>query len=236
MPQTTQVQSLLDEAAFRLNLPAFGVGEFVTMADALRVLKGSCGRLAAFLSGAFASELFVRTDTLPVPADLGYVSLPEDFESLRTVHLLLNDTRYELRAGHPAGEATATGASEDPSTSGAWTATDLPSYWLEDMVLRFSRAPSSEMSIEVSYVGGLTFDDEDSFLVLGAGWDEFLINDLCEKVRVREQKDASEFVRMRAEAAQLILKSAAKRDRFAPMTVRDVRPRATRNMYWPSRR
>ena len=234
--RTVAVQDLLDECAFRLHVPAFGTGEFVTLEDALRVLRGACGRLSTLLGSVFGSELFVRDSAATVQAELDAASLPQDFSSLRTIHLSLNGTRYELQREHPAGEATSTGAAEVNTDPRAWTGYDLPRYWLEDQTIRFSFPPTEEMSLYLTYVGdGLTFVDEDSTLVLGAGWDEWLVNDVCEKVSVREQKDASEFVRMRSETTQLIMKAATKRDRSAPVVVRDVRPRAARGVWWQNR-
>lgn len=236
MPSTVQVQALLDEAAFRLHTPAFGTGEFISLADALRIMKGSCTRLSALLASAFGSELFARTDRLTVQAGLDLASLPQDFESLRTVHLDLNGTLYELRAAHPAGEAGYGGTSEVNTAAAAWTAHCVPGYWLEDQVIRFSSPPTEALEVVVSYVStGLSFADQTSYLVLGAGWDEWLVNDFCEKARVREQKDPSDFVRMRAETTQLIMNAAVKRDRFAPLQIRDVRPRRVSTSYWPGR-
>ncbi len=229
MPTTVQVQVLLDECAFRLHCPTFAAGEFVSLADALRILRGSCARLSSLLAGVAGSELFARTDSLTVQAGLGMASLPQDFETLRTVALNLNGTVYELRPAHPGGEAGSTGASVTPGASKTWTSCELPGYWLEDQIIRFSSAPAAASEVTVSYVAsGLTIVDEDSYLVLGAGWDEWLVNDFCEKVRVREQKDASDFRQMRAEATQLVLAGAVKRDRFGPLSIRDVRPRKPR--------
>ncbi len=231
MPTTVQVQALLDECAFRLHTPPFATGEFVTLADALRILRGSCGRLSALLAGVASSELFARTDALTVQAGLDLASLPQDFETLRAVTLAINGSVYELLPTHPGGTAGSTGAAVTPSAAVTWTPSTLPGYWLEDQIIRFSSASSATTEVVVSYVStGLTFADEDSYLVLGAGWDEWLVNDVCEKIRVREQKDSADFRQMRADATQLVLAGAVKRDRFGPLSIRDVRPRKPRWM------
>lgn len=236
MAQATLVSDLLAEAAFRLHLPDFDTGEFVTKAEALRILRGSCSRLATLLSSTFGSELFARTDTLTVQAGLDMASLPQDFELLRTVHLGLNGSLLELQPGHPAGDAGLGGFSEQDASSVTWTSCNLPRYWIEDQILRLSSSPSAAAELTVSYVAsGLTFVDETSVLMLGAGWDEWLVSDLCIKVRGREQKDASDFRQDRADATQLVMAAAVRRDRFAAQAVRDVRPRQVRNAYWPGR-
>lgn len=225
MPVTVPVSDILSECAFRLQVPAFAAGEFVTADDALRLLRFSCKRLSSLLTGLHGADLFVRTDTLNVQAELDVASLPEDSDTLRTVHWISGDRRIELRRVHPSGEAGYAGYADLDATARGWSEHCPPGYWVEDQVLRFEWAPATAQEVLVSYTGTLSFTDASSELVLGSGWDEWLVCDVCEKIRVREQKDPSDFIRQRADATALITQGATKRDRLTPLRVRDVRPR-----------
>jgi hypothetical protein len=222
MSTAVTAQEILDECAFRLHAPAFAAGEFVTLVDALRVLRSSLRRLSGMLASVSTGDLLARESTLTVPAGEASCTLPGDHEALRTVHWVSGSNRVELRRGHPAGKMDVDGVGVLDQTAATWVDSAPPTYWLEGDLIRFSVVPSDAQSVVITYTASLTIDDEDSVLLLGQGWEEWLVCDMCERIRGREQKDASDFRAAKAEAAAIINASVQKRDRFALHSVRDV--------------
>lgn len=218
MPVTVSAESVLEQVAFRLHLPPFASGEFVTPGQALSLLNASAQRLSGLMTRLYGDAFFASSVTLSTQADIDILSLPSDFHTLTSVHWIYSDTNddvIELERANPQDFGT---------TPVAWTTHGLPKYRLEGAgVLVFVPVPNAVYDVRIGYTSvGVQFEDaSDSFQGL-PGWDEWLICDMCQRIREREQKPADEFIRDRLELEAHMKEQASQRDRFGGVQVRDA--------------
>lgn len=218
MPVTINAQDVLDQVAFRLHLPAFASGEFVDATQALALLNSSAQRLSGLMTRLYGDQYFASSVTLSTQADIDILSLPSDFHTLTSVHWIYSDTNddvIELQRADPQ---------EFGVTSTAWTTHCLPRYRLEGAgVLVFVPVPNAMYDVRIGYTSvGVQFEDaSDSFQGL-MGWQEWLVTDMCQRIREREQKSADEFVRDRLELEAHMKEQASQRDRLGGVQVRDA--------------
>jgi hypothetical protein len=105
----------------------------------------------------------------------------------------------------------------------AWGNTYMPQYRLEGNTIRFAPPPSAVYTLRITYSTGLAISSlTDSVLAL-PGCDEWLVLDVCELIREREDKDASNFSARKMQIEADLKSQAMQRDRHGVTTVRDVR-------------
>jgi hypothetical protein len=218
MPVTINAQDVLDQVAFRLHLPAFGSGEFITPGDALALLNSSARRLSGLMSRLYGDDYFASAVTLSTQAEIDILSLPSDFHTLMSVHWLHSNATYG------AIELERADVREFGSSAVSWDTCSLPRYRLEGAsVLVFTPTPNAVYDVRIAYNSvGVQFEDaSDSFQGL-MGHDEWLICDMCQRIREREQKPADEFIRDRLELEGHMKEQASQRDRNATVQARDA--------------
>lgn len=215
-------QDVLDRVAFRLHLPAFAAGEFVSDSEGLMLVQDSVGRLSGLLTKLYSDSHFAETATLTTVADFDIVSLPSDFFTLRSVHWVYNDTAYELQ---PSNAAT-----YDPE-SRTWSTHCLPSYRVEANVLVLSPIPDASYTLRCAYTSHLVMEAITDSINGQPAWREWLVLDVCQRVRDREQKDASELISQRLELESQMKEQASQVDRYGSRQVRDVRGELNRSRY-----
>jgi hypothetical protein len=214
MSVAISVAEVFADVAFRLHLPAFASGEFVSDTEALRLFRGSLGRLSGLLTRLYGDDLFAETATVQTQAGFDSVSLPQDFHTLRSVHWVYNNEAHELSRARP---------SDVDSGSGGWSTHCMPQYALEAYTLRLYPTPQDAYVLRIGYTTTLTVANASATLYGNVGWQEWLTNDMCERIRMREQKPFAEFTQARMEAEMEIRDQATQRDRFAVMQARDTR-------------
>ena len=220
MSQTIEIAGVLDQVAFRLHLPAVGTGAFVTTASALLLAKSSVSRLGALLNRSFGDAYFAQTATLATQAELDLVSLPSGFKDLLSLHWV------DGTEAHLLERASVT---EYSATPVAWGNSVLPKYRVEGNVLVLTPPPLEVYSLRCAYTTGLGITALSDSIQGQAGWEEWLVLDICEQIRDREDKDASKFTFRKVGADGKggvqgeILSQASQRDRNGVTTVRDVR-------------
>ena len=214
MASSVQVADLASDIAFRLNLPTFGAGEFITEPQALRLIQQALGRLSGLLTRAYGDGLFTLERTLTTVPDFDLLSLPAGFGTLVSVHWVPANGDPVALARSDLGDLGWDGK--------AWTTAELPTYRIEGYTLRLFPAPSAAYKLVVRYTGGLTIDSLTDDFIGEPEWADFVVADVCAKIRQREQKPADEFLTERTISEQRILDQAAQRDRGGVSQVRDT--------------
>jgi hypothetical protein len=219
-----EIAEVLEQVAFRLHLPAFDTGEFVTSTSALALAKSSVSRLSALLTRLYGDRYFANEARLSVQTGVGLSSLPDKHLTLLGVHLIQSDKAYELRP--------TMGGSYSPLPV-AWGASVLPTYRLEGNVLTFTPINQNAEQIRVTYEKPLTISAVDEIIYGNPGWDEWLVLDICEQIRDREDKDASRFTQRKYVIEEQLKSQASQRDRNGLLQVVDARGANSR---WDIRR
>lgn len=223
------VSEVIEEARVRMNAPFFTSSTQITTTAALNLMKFSARRLSAKLRRAYGSDYFARTGTVTTQADLNSVSLPQDFTDLRQISWVrgANDSV-------PLDVASVDEFSAPGEDSQAWSGS--PRYRLLGNTIQLFPCPNAEYTLSLYYDTGIFVSATSDTMVIQPGWEEWLINDFCVKVRQSQNKEAGDFLRERAIAEEEILKEAAQRDRFRTHIVRDTWGDGdsvdTRSLYW----
>ncbi len=208
---------------FRLQLPTPAAGQFVTDADMLLLAKSSVSRLSALLIRLFSDDYFLLTSTLTTQAGIDIVSLPANFATLRSVWWVSADNKSHPLTRADISDYDPTAVAWESGSDLYWTGARLPRYRIEANVLVLTPIPNAVYNLRVSYTTGLFITALSDTIFGQIGWAEWLICDICQRIREREQKPADEFIRDRMEAEVNIQSQAANRDRFSACQVRDTR-------------
>jgi hypothetical protein len=223
------VSEVIEEARVRMNAPAFTASTQITTTAALNLLKFSARRLSSKLRRAYGSDYFTRTGTLTTQADLNSVSLPQDFTDLRQI-AWVRDSGPSI----PLEVASVDEFLTPGELSQAWAG--APKYRLQGNVVQFFPCPNAVYTLSLYYDTGIFVTAASDTMIIQPGWEEWLINDFCVKVRQSQNKEAGDFIRERAIAEEEILKEASQRDRFQNHTVRDTWGDGdyvdSRSLYW----
>lgn len=208
------IADVLTQVQFRLHLPAVGSGTFVTSGSALALAKSSVSRLGAMLNRSFGDNYFAQTATLSTQAGVDLVSLPASFKDLLSLHWVDGD-RAELLERAEITEY-------DPLPR-AWSrASGAPRYRLEGNVVVLTPPPSEVYTLRCAYTTGLSITSLADTIQANAGCDEWLVLDICEMIRDREDKDASRFTVRKMQIEADLRSQAVRRDRSGVSQVRDV--------------
>jgi hypothetical protein len=222
MSHSLTLQSVVDSAVIRLQIPTPAVGEFLTPAMCLDLIQSGCERLSGLVTRAFGDHYWQQTSTLATQAGLDLVSLPTDTMTISSVHWLVNNSAYPLSRAdvHEYDPRSQSGVS---LTIGAPPMACSRCTRLRPTLSVWFPVPNAVYSLRVAYTTGLFVTALTDTIPANLGWKEYLVNDFCEMVRQREDKDASNFTARRMEVQEQILDQAAQRDRFATYQVRDTR-------------
>lgn len=233
MATSISVQTdVIDQVRWRLHLPAFSSSSFVTTSDILALVKSSGRRLSGLLTRLYGDAFFAETATLTTVAGFDLVSLPSNFATLRSLHWIDGNNALELARANPGDydpEAVAWGSISDIGLTSA-----TPTYALEANVIRLTPTPAAAYTLRLGYTSGIFITAASDTIQGQIGWDEWMILDCCQRIREREQKNASEFIRDRLELEEQIKDQASQRDRYANVQVVDRRgiAKSRENRLW----
>jgi hypothetical protein len=171
-------------------------------------------RLSAMLTRLFGDSYFTETATLTTQAGLDLLSLPNNFAQLHSIHWMDGAQAYELWRAD---------VHDYEQTPRAWSTHEPPTYRIESSVIRLVPAPMAAHLVRISYTTGLFITSLTDSFPGQIGWDEWLILDVCEMIRDREDKDATRFTARKMEIERQIKDQATQRDRYSVTQVRDVR-------------
>jgi hypothetical protein len=141
------------------------------------------------------------------------VSLPANFKDLLSLHWVDGDKAVQLERAE---------VTEYTPLAKSWSPNQLPRYRIEGSVIVLTPPPAAVYSLRCAYSTGLSIATTADTIQGQAGWQEWLINDICAMIRLREDKDPGAYLALRGEAEAHILSQAAQRDRNGVTAVRDV--------------
>lgn len=214
MSVSVPASDIVDSAIFRLHQTAPATGEFLEPADLLRELNMGVKRLSAKLSRLWGDQHFLQSASLQTDPNQGQVSLPPSCTDLVKLYWVRGSENFPLKRAS-VHEQTPLGLSQ------AWD--QPPTYALQGSSISFFPTPSETYLLFAQYTTGLTLNSlDDSFSFPVSGCDEWMIADLCEVIRTRQEKPFGEFTQRKYEAEEIIKEHAAHRDRYAEYTVTDV--------------
>lgn len=215
------VSDLLSDAAFRLNMPAFAPGQFITDAQALRLIQNGARRLGDLLTDAFGAQYWQRTATLSTQTGLELLSLPTDFTALEALWWV--DANGHARRLHRAELEHWQPNPENWGGNGLWAWHGAePSFRLQDNAIVLAPVPNGVYTLRLEYVTGLLVAASSDIILGLPGWDEWLVLDLCEMISDRMEKDSSRFASRRMETEARLLSRANRRDLATPIQAKDV--------------
>lgn len=203
---------VLERVAFRLHLPTFASGNFVTDAQAVMLLKDACERLSALVLKAYGSNYFARQSSVNTQAGVDIVSLPTGLATIEGVYWLTGDRAVQLEHAYRLDEDLAPRAWDAPDLYAPGLST-APTYRVEGNVLVLRPVPNAVYSIRIDYQTTPTIASISDTIYGQAGWREWLVLDLCEVIADREDKDPSRFTARKAKVEADIKMQAADRDR-----------------------
>lgn len=212
MARSVSLTNITEDIRQRADLPTFSSTTFVTDTAVTRMINQSLQALYSLIMGAYGDGYFVKSAAMSASAATS--NLPTDF--LRMVSLVWLRGTDDIV---PVLEAEADDYAYAQYAARAW---DAPRYRLRHSTIVWLPSPSTTYSLNIEYVyapadlsaGGDTFDG-------GPGWDEWVALDVCRKIREREEKDASDFVRERARVEAMILSQSPYRQETQHKQVRD---------------
>lgn len=211
---TVLVSAIQERVRQICDLPTFTTNSPITSACILDFVKVAAELLAALVGEAASAELYFAAPTqLSTQAGVGFVSLPTGFTSL--VRLSWQRTSLEDIA---LDVASADFFEDWPN---GWSSV-VPRYRLIGETIQLFPTPTAVYTLNAYYSTGLSPTAASDQLVLRAGWDLWIALQTAMLVRVRQQKDASDFAVLLGKS-EADIRRQLKRDRFGVRRVRDVR-------------
>lgn len=231
-------QAILDKVAFRMHLPDFASGEFVTDAQALTLLQDACERLSGLLLEVFGAPHFSKQFTVATQAGVDVVSLPSGLARIEAVWWLAprgSDT-IEIRM-EPAYTV------DSDLTPRAWDRNlnlyrepwygQPPSYRVEGNALVLRPVPSEVYSLRVDYQDTPTIAALSDTIYGQAGWAEWMVLDVCEQISDREDKDPTRWTLRKQKIEADLRDQASNRDRGQRVQATNLRtPQLRRGWRW----
>jgi len=208
------VSEVIEEARFRVDANS-GASTYVNDAAMLRLVKFSARRLSAMIRREFGGDYFTSRTTLTTTPSSDTVALPGNFSDLRQIAWVRgsNDVVPMSRAGVDDWRASS-------ETATAWDA--APTYQIQSSNLLVFPKPNQAYTLSIYYDTGIYVTSTSDSIDAQPGWEEWLINDVCIRIRMREDLEFSSFEKERSIAAAEIKQQAAQRDRVGVHTVRDL--------------
>lgn len=210
--------ALLREAVrTRYDLPTFSSSTYVTTTHVNAMLNASLQAYTAMLCEAYGDNYFTTSAAAVTVASTGTTSLPTRFYKLSKLWWLRGtDDVVPIRRATVDELGLANYAARSWNTYG-------PRYQLQGASLvRWLPTPNAVYNLVFDYVQlpadlaaeGDTFEG-------GPGWDEWVVNDVCAKIAMREERDPTAYAAARADWEARIRAQAGERDEAQAFTVRD---------------
>lgn len=221
MPATVSLSTLRSKVRQRLELEDSG---YLQNGELTTYINASIATLYNAVVAAYGGDYFAKSQSISTVAGTEQYAVAADFMALIGVKLNYSGSQYPLR------QAT---FDELGQASTVWTDISAPKYRLRGAYIVFTPIPNSVQSITVWYVPtpSVLSADGDTFDFV-AGWDEFVVADVCAKVQVKQDSDPAAFLQSKAEYLAFIFANAPKRDAGEPAGVIDVTaPRLTHGWF-----
>ena len=212
-----QVSELVERSRLDCALPTYGTETLITSAAVLDYVKRAAQKLAAFVQANGADQqYFTLNTTLATVADVAVVSLPVNTLDVQRIAMITDGTNEIMLSAAPLD-----GWDPSPSflASLDWA---VPRYSIQGNTITLYPTPTSVRTLRVYYTVGFTVTALVDYLALRPFWDEYITACVNILIRARQEKDATEFLRAKAEAEQAIVMSL-RRDRAGVHQIRDVR-------------
>lgn len=190
---------------------------FVSTAEWTRLINQAYARLYAVLTSKYP-DYYSTSANLAVTSGVEYTALPSSFYKATALFYLDGTTRRPMEEFnlHDLGSF----ANPWPSTSAIVTAYRLVGanvYWFPK--------PGESGTVELWYIPQVTRLASDSDVISAQvvdGWEEFIINDVAAKVRVKEERDPRPHWAANEEFLRHVEADAASRNVARAPTVVDV--------------
>lgn len=209
------VSEIIQESMVRLALgTTLSTSTFPKAAEALALVKFSARRLSGIIR-RLDSDYFLATTALTTTANQQHVALPSNFSDLRQLSWMRSATDRvpldmasvdEMDAASEAGEV--------------WD--KAPRYRLSGDNILFFPKPSAVYNLSIYYDSGIYVTATSDSISCQPGWDEWMVLDVCARVRMMEEASAADFLTERAKVEADIVRQAGSRDRFRVHEVRDL--------------
>jgi hypothetical protein len=210
------VAELQESARVLTDIPAFTTDTHVTTAMALDFVKKSAQKLAGLIQEAGADEQYLTlSTTLSTTAGIPTVSLPANTMDVIRLAMVVGGDREVQMSIAPLDWW-------DPGPAFWIEPENVPMYRVIGNTVTLFPTPTSVRTIRAYYTVGFTVVTTADILALRNNWDEFIVQDVCVRIRNRQNKDASAERAERAEAEAAIRRQLP-RDRAGVRQIRDVR-------------
>jgi hypothetical protein len=208
------VSEIIEEARVRLGLPTVSSSSFFGTANSLNLAKFSARRLSGIIR-RLDSDYFLTTGSLSTTAGQNAVALPTNFSDLRQLSWMRGtNERVPLdMAGPDDWDAT----SEDAK---AWDS--APRYRIQGGNVLLYPKPNAIYTLSIYYDTGIYVTATSDSISCQPGWDEWMVLDICVRVRQMEEVSAADFLAERNKVEADIVSQALTRDRFRTHQVRDL--------------
>jgi len=186
------------------------------------MVTGSALSLSGLVRAAYGADFFETSTDLTTQNGLGYVSLPENCSSVRRLVWVRGTDDYV--------EIERASQDETNAWSGGWS-NSTPVYRLRSGTVALFPTPLAAYTIRLTHDTGIIVTATTDTISAEAGWREWLVLDVCRKIRQRQQKDGSDFLYSQQEQ-EVLIRSLVPRDRGGITQVRDVYDMPTRARPW----
>jgi hypothetical protein len=199
---------------------------FVKTAEWNELINQSWTELYGLLITAYA-DYYATPISMAVTNNVEYTELPSDFFKLRAAFPLDGTQRLpRLRQV----DITDLGQSSYPYVRSTQT---IYGYVLVGSRIYWAPKPTASSTVEFWYVPQpqrLVSDQDVISSQVVDGWDEYIVNDVAMKVRLKEEGDAAPHAALKQRFIDRVIGECSSRDAGMPGKVLDVE-RA--NIYWP---
>lgn len=225
MSVSVTVAELISDVETRCALPVCTASTNVTAAAILRMVKQSAERLTAKFTRKFGDNYFATEGTITTTGNQSFSTLPANFQTLLKAYWVTGGKGVPLEMAEVDDWTPANLEPQAwPSNTGLDGLLSTPvKYRLQGNRIVFYPCPNAGYIVSLTYTSCLSVISTASQLDVQVGWDEWIVLDVCIRVRQRQQKAAADFVSERALIEGDILGGTSPRDRNASYQVRDER-------------
>lgn len=208
------VSAIIEEARVRLDAPTITSTTLFNTANSLNLVQYSARRLGGIVRRA-DSDYFLTTSTLTTSVGINEVSLPADFSDLRSI-AWMRSTNDRV----PMDLASVDDFTDPSENSESWQA--APRYRLTSGVVMVFPRPAAAYTLSLYYDTGINVTATTDIISCQPGWEEWIILDVCVRVRMMDEKSAKDFLDERAKVEFDVIKQAGSRDKYQTHQVRDL--------------
>lgn len=215
---TENVDDILEDIRVRCELPAYSTTTYVTLSAAERMLSQSALRLTGVICDAFGDDYLGTLTNLTTSIGANNVALPDDFYKLRRIQWVQDERNiWPL-------ERASIDDFEFGATQGVGWVNFRPLYRLFADNVLFWPVPDAIYNVQIFYTARIPAMVSGGTVSLQTGWAEWLVLDVCSKIRTRENKldVAGALSGQQLQIEEQIRNSSTARDQWKPSQPRDL--------------